>query len=109
MGHQIGDAITKDFTTHDPITGQVSNADFLPTCEVYEDTANVPMLTPLVTQRVGHVGNYWVFFVASLANGFEVGSSYNVIVLATVNGILAKARISSFNIESPAGSLTFVV
>lgn len=100
MPYYIGDAITRDFTTENPITGQVQNADFLPTSQVFENTTDVPILTPLVVQRAALIGNYRVSFVLSAANGFEVGKSYNVIVTATVNGVTAKARIMAFNVEA---------
>jgi len=105
----IDDVITKDFTVHNPLTGAVSDADFLPTCEVYEDTTDVPMLTPAVVKRVGHTGDYRVTFTTSIANGFELNKSYNVIVQATVAGVTAKARIASFNIESTIGIVSFKV
>ena len=96
----LGDTVTRDFTTHDPLTGAVSDTDILPTCEVYEDNTDVPILTPLAVKRVGKIGNYRVTFDATTANGFEVGKSYNVIAIATVNAITAKARIAAFRLES---------
>ena len=99
MARKLGESITLDFTTHNPNTGQVQNADFLPTSGVFENATDIPILTPIVTQRVGLVGDYRLTFVASAANGFEVDKSYNVVVTATVNGIMAKSRIASFNLE----------
>ena len=95
----LGQTITKDFTCHNPVTGQVQDADALPTSEVFEDTTDTPILTPTVTKRVGATGNYRLTFTASAANGFEVDKSYNVIVAATVSGITAKSRVASFNLE----------
>ena len=102
MARKLGDSITLDFTTHNPITGQVQDADALPASEVFEDATDTPILTPTVTKRVGLTGDYRMTFVASAANGFEVDKSYNVIVTATAAGITAKARIASFNLESLA-------
>jgi len=96
----LGRIVTLDFTTHDPLSGQVSDADVLPTCEVFEDNTDIPILTPLVTKRTAKTGNYRVTFTASTANGFEIGKSYNVISEATVNSITAKARIAAFIITS---------
>lgn len=98
----LGDTITYDFTTGNPLTGQVQDADALPTAQVFEDDNDVPVLAPVVVSRVGLVGNYRLTFDATAANGFEVGGSYNVIAQAVVAGITAKARIASFRIESPA-------
>ena len=96
----LGQTVTKDFNTHNPATGQVQDADVLPTSEVFEDDTDVAILTPVVTKRVGLTGDYRLTFVASTANSFEVGKSYNVIVTATVAGITAKARVASFNLEA---------
>ena len=113
MARKLDETITLDFTTHNPITGQVSDADFLPTCEVFEDTTDIPILTPVVTKRVGLTGDHRVSFVASAANGFEINKSYNVVATATVAGVTAKARIDTFNIEativSPGGAGGFSV
>ena len=105
---KLNDAITLDFTTHNPLTGQVSDADFLPTCQIFEDTTDVPIITPVVIKRVGQTGDYRVSFITSPANGFEVGKSYNVIVEVTVGGITAKATLETFNIEAVqvSGALT---
>lgn len=97
----LGQPVSLDFTTHDPLTGQVTDADVLPTCEVFENQTDAPILTPVVTKRTGKTGNYRVTFDATIANGFEVGKSYNVIAEATVNGITAKGRIASFILMSP--------
>ena len=95
----LGRTVTLDFTTHNPLSGQVSDADALPTSEVFENATDTPILIPAVTKRVGATGNYRLTFIASTANGFEVDKSYNVIVTATVAGITAKSRIASFNLE----------
>ena len=100
MARKLGESITLDFTTHNPATGQVQDADFLPTSEVFENDTDVAILTPVVTKRVGALGNYRLTFVASTANGFEVDKAYNVIVSATVAGVTAKARVASFNLDA---------
>jgi len=109
MTRQIDEAVTLDFTSHNPLTGQVSDADFLPTCEIFEDATDVPILTPVSTKRVGATGDYRVSFVTSPANGFEIGKSYNVIVTVTVVGVTAKARIDSFQVGAAVSSSTFSI
>ena len=96
----LGQQVTLDFTTHNPLTGQVSDADALPTCQVFEDITDVPILTPVVTKRGALTGNYRVTFIASATNGFEVGKAYNVIADALVATIQAKSRIGSFILAS---------
>jgi hypothetical protein len=97
---KLNESITLDFTCHNAGTGQVSDADFLPTCQVFEDTTDIPIITPVVTRRVGQTGDYRLTFITSPANGFEIGKSYNVIVEATVGGVTAKAELESFNLEA---------
>lgn len=100
MDVTLGRSPTIDFTTHNPITGAVSDADALPTCEVFEDNVDVAIVAPTVVKRTGKTGDYRVTFDATAANGFEVDKSYNVIVQATVAGVTAKSRIASFIITT---------
>ena len=95
----LGDTLTKDLTTHNPTTGQVQDADVIPTCQVFGGDVDIPILTPIVVKRVGQIGDYRVSFVVSAANGFAIGGSYDIIVSVTVAGITAKARIASFSVE----------
>ncbi len=96
----IDDLIVLDLPTHDPLTGNVADADALPTVEVFEDENDSPIYLPGVAKRVDKVGDYRVSIIASLAYGFEVGRSYNVIGVATVNGITRKIRVGSFTLDS---------
>lgn len=91
--------VTMDFTTHNPLTGVVQDADFIPTCNVFENSTDVAIISPTVTKRVGHTGNYRLTFTASSVNGFEQGKWYNVIVEATVAAVPAKARVGIFGIK----------
>ena len=104
MDYLLGESITLDFTTHNPLTGQVSDADVLPTCQVFENTTDVPILTPIVVRRAVLVGDYRLTFQAIVASGFETGKSYNVIVTVIVAGITAKARIASFTLRDKVGA-----
>lgn len=97
---KLGDTITLDFTTHNPLTGSVQDTDALPTCEVFEDDNDVAIAAPVVTKRVSKTGNYRVSIVATTGNGFEVGKSYNAIVSVTVNTVSAKGRIGTFSLDS---------
>jgi hypothetical protein len=100
MSRKLGDTIHLDFTTHNPTTGSISDADGTPTCEVFEDDNDTPILSPTVTKRTSKTGNYRVPVAATASNGFEVGKSYNVVVSATVNGKSAKSCIASFTLDS---------
>jgi|GEM_PF-3796309 len=97
---KLGDTITFDFTTHNPSTGMVQDADSLPTCKVFKDDNDTAILIPTVVKRVGETGDYRVSVVATSGNGFEVGKTYNVIASATVNTMSAKSRIGIFVLDS---------
>jgi hypothetical protein len=97
---KLGDTITFDFTTHNPSTGMVQDADLLPTCEVFGDENDVAILTPVVVKRSGKTGDYRVSIEATVGNGFEVGPTYNVICSVTVNLVSAKARVGVFVLDS---------
>jgi hypothetical protein len=94
----IGQTVVQDFTTSDPTSGQVSDAVAV-SCQIFAGDAVVPLLSPAPVKRTGQVGDYCVTFVASAANGFIVGQSYNIVVEATVAGITAKATIASFILQ----------
>jgi hypothetical protein len=95
----LGDTITYDFTTHNPTTGQLQDADFLPTCAIFVEDSDTPMMTPVPIRRVGYPGTYKVTFVASAANGFAGSLSYNLDVIATVKGVQATSRIAEFSLS----------
>ena len=96
----LGQSPTIDFPTHNPLTGAISDADALPTCEIFEGSDDVPVLSPVVVKRVGKTGDYQVTFAATAANGFDLDNFYNVIATAVVAGVTAKSRIASFKITS---------
>ena len=97
---KLGDMITLDFTTHNPSTGMVQDADLLPICEVFDGDIDAPILTPTVTKRTGQIGDYRVSIETTIGNGFGVGRTYNVIASAVVNAVSAKARIGIFVLDS---------
>ena len=97
---RLNDSVHLDFTTHNPTTGAVSDADSIPTVEVLEDDNDTAIVTPTATKRTEKTGNYRLTFDVTLANGFEINRWYNVVVSATVNGVSAKSVIASFRVES---------
>ena len=97
--YKQGDTIVFDFTTHNPSTGAVQDADSTPTVEVFEDAVDTPQAGVSIAKRSGKTGNYRVSIVATVGNGYEIGKNYNVVVSATVNSISAKSCISSFMLD----------
>ena len=43
----------------------------------YLPITDVPILTPIVTLRIGEIGTYRLTFIASTANGFGAGQAYS--------------------------------
>jgi hypothetical protein len=95
MDVRLGDTIYLDFTTHNPVTGAVSNADATPTAEVFEDATDAEILTPTVVIRAAKTGNYRVPVAATTGNGFEIGKTYNVVVQAIAGGVTAKSVLAT--------------
>lgn len=87
------------FTTHNPTTGNVQDADSLPTAQVFEEDRGDPIHTPVVTKISGQTGLYMVRLELTTGNEFELDKSYNVIVGATVESITAKSRIAQFTLD----------
>jgi hypothetical protein len=92
----IGQTITLDFVTHRGDTGAITDADSTPTSEVFEDANDTAILTPTVTKRASKTGNYRLQVACTVANGFELGKSYNVVASATVNTVAGKAVVATF-------------
>lgn len=80
--------LTFSVPTHDPDTGVLTNADSLPTYRVYEDDGNSALLTGSMERRdvANTTGAYFKKITCSVANGFEVGKSYEVYIEAIVDG-----------------------
>jgi len=84
----IGDYLTFSICTHDPDTGELTDADALPTYRVYEDETAVPILTGTMAalDAVNTTGFYTERILCSAGNGFEHGKSYTIYIRATVDG-----------------------
>lgn len=97
---ELGSTHCVDFTTHSPTTGAATNADSTPTVEVFEGSNDTPVVSPTPAQRTARTGHYKADVVATTANGFEVGKTYNVVVAATVGGITARFVAARFVITT---------
>lgn len=79
-------------------SGQVNDADSLPSWEVFEQDNDTPILSGSFTKRVGHTGTYRAQFEVTDTNGFVIGNFYSVIGTATVNGINGKCVCLIFRV-----------
>jgi hypothetical protein len=84
----IGKNLTFTITTHDPDTGELTDADALPVYRVYEDETAIAILTGTMTllDAANTTGFYSELIACTTANGFEVDKSYNIYISAIVDG-----------------------
>jgi len=97
----LGETIVLDFVVS-AATGAAADADATPTCAVFEDTTDTPILTPTVTKRTGLSGQYRVTVAATTGNGFEIDKTYNVVVSATVGTVATKGVVGTFQVRTAA-------
>jgi hypothetical protein len=98
-------AKTFDAVFHDPDTANIHNANSTPTFNVFQDASDTPILaSQSMTQRSGFTGCYRGTFTPSAANGFTLGSSYNIHVYGSVTG-----TVSGNTITDDWVAMTFVV
>lgn len=91
-----GETAFPDFITYDA-TGAPVDADSAPTCEVYEDgDAAALAYAPTVTQRGSLPGQYYASVELTSGNGFDVGKTYSIYAVATVDTIATKTKIANF-------------
>ncbi len=85
---EIGDNLTFSVCTHDPDTGELTDADAVPDYRVYEDETAIAILTGTmaILDTVNTTGFYTEEIACTVANGFQDGKSYTVYVEATVDG-----------------------
>jgi len=96
---KLGDTSYFFFPTHS-LGGAITDADVLPTSVVYEDAAGAVGGGVTVVKVAATTGWYYVEVVASGANGFEAGKTYNVTVEATVGGTTAGGRVGRFAVRA---------
>jgi hypothetical protein len=91
---KIDDTVTFTVDTHDPTTGEESDADSDPTYRIYEDETGTAILTGTMSTLDGTntVGHYSEQITLSAANGFEKGKSYNIRIRGIVGGVAGSTK-----------------
>ena len=84
----VGSNLTFSITTHDPDTGELTDADVAPVYRVYEDETAVAILTGTmaILDTANTTGFYTELIACTAVNGFETGKSYTIYIAATVDG-----------------------
>ena len=98
MTYKIGLTYTFSFTIHDAV-GVLSDADALPTADVFEDDGDVSVDAPTI-EKIGAFTGYYRVIVYLDPAIYIADSSYNVIVAATVGGANMAVRVTSFAAET---------
>jgi len=85
---EIGDNLTFSVCTHDPDTGELTDADAAPVYRVYEDETAVAILTGTmaILDTASTTGFYTEIIACTVANGFQDGKSYTIYISAAVGG-----------------------
>lgn len=98
MNPALGETIVVDFTTARFDTGAATDADSTPTCEVFEDDTDTALTITggSIAKRTSKTGAYRIKVPCTAANGFEVGKSYTVHALATVNSVAGRGVVTQF-------------
>jgi len=93
----IGQYVYFDAITNDA-SGFVTDADTLPTFDVFEQENDTPIISGFFTKRVSYTGNYRAKFSLDATAGFVVGAMYSVIGSAIVNGTWGKCVCLIFRV-----------
>lgn len=83
----IGDNLLFSICTHDPGTGELTDADDAPTYRIYEDETGTAILTGTMAKLddANTTGFYVETITCSNANGFENRKTYTIYIEATVS------------------------
>ena len=87
----IGDNLVFSICTHDPDTGELTDADSAPSYRVYEDVTGGTNANPILNSTMGKLDNddttgfYAALLECTIGNGFEKGKTYTIYVQATVD------------------------
>jgi len=86
----IGDYLPFSICTHDVETGDVTDADSLPTYRIYENATQTAILNGTMAKLddANTTGCYIAVVLASAANGFEDGKGYSIYIQAQVDGVI---------------------
>lgn len=107
---KIDDTVRFGITTRTPSSGILTDADETPQWYVFEDGTDSVLLNGNFSQRAGIDGTYYSSFVASVANGFNAQSYYEIHVSGKVDNIIDRSIIKTFVVEdlitvSPTGTV----
>lgn len=103
MDPRLGETFVIDIITSDPSTLAALDADSAPTAEVFEALTDAAILPLTAVKRTGKTGDYRLAVACTTANGFDVNTSYSVVVTATIGGSSFKHVAGSFILRAVPG------
>lgn len=99
--YALNDEVRFGVATHNPLaSGNRAAADETPRWSVFEDANDTPILEGDFTQRTGHTSLYRGSFFASGNLGFDANSHYEIWASGKVSGIVGRALVESFVLNS---------
>jgi len=104
MGRYLGswkleDIVYVPVQTSSITTGAATDAETLPTWQMYEDNTATPVTTGSFASLNSQTGFYMAAITLAAASGYEKGRSYSLRVSATVGGIIG-ADVHALQIEA---------
>ena len=93
------DTVRFGVTTHNPSGGALKTADEAPRWRVFEEASDTSILDGLFTVRTGYDGTYRATFDATIGNGFNSNSYYEIHASGKVDGIVGRAIIKTFVLD----------
>ena len=102
-----GAVVHFDVVTHNPLTGQVQDADSAPAWKVWGQVGDMPCRLGSMTKRTDLTGHYKASFGLYTVDGFDPGEFFQLVVEATVGGVTAKKVVMTFRVlaaETATGS-----
>jgi hypothetical protein len=100
MNIPLNEELYFDVITNNNLGG-IADTDSIPIYNVFKEGIDIGVVTGILTQRTGLIGNYRGAFTISSGNGFDIGKYYSVIVNASVSGVSGKCVATNFRVSAP--------
>ena len=98
---QLNDNLTFGICCHDPDTGVLTDADFVPIYRIYKEEGATPILGGSMAKLddANTTGFYTARIACTQRNGFQVGKTITIYIEATVDGDTG-GMCYAFNVKS---------
>jgi hypothetical protein len=93
-----GETVHFQIITHDPLTGELADADSEPTWKIWGEVGDSPLGTGSFTKRTGYTGHYRASFDVVAVSGFDPGEFFELVAEATIGGVSEKIVVMNFRV-----------